>query len=80
MNTEQNTLREKVAKSLGAIRPSLQADGGDVELVNVDDEGVVSVRLTGACRGCPMSTITLKMGIERALREQIPEIKSVEAV
>jgi len=80
MNTEQNTLREKVAKSLGAIRPSLQADGGDVELVNVNDEGVVSVRLTGACRGCPMSTMTLKMGIERALREQIPEIKSVEAV
>ena len=80
MNTEQNTLKEKVAKSLGAIRPSLQADGGDVELVNVDDKGVVSVRLTGACRGCPMSTITLKMGIERALREQIPEIKSVEAV
>ena len=80
MNTEPNTLREKVVKSLGAIRPSLQADGGDVELVNVDDEGVVSVRLTGACRGCPMSTMTLKMGIERALREQIPEIKSVEAV
>ena len=80
MNTEQNTLKEKVAKSLGSIRPSLQADGGDVELVNVDDKGVVSVRLVGACRGCPISTMTLKMGIERALREQIPEIKSVEAV
>ena len=80
MNTEPNTLREKVVKSLGAIRPSLQADGGDVELVSVNDEGVVSVRLVGACRGCPMSTMTLKMGIERALREQIPEIKSVEAV
>jgi Fe-S cluster biogenesis protein NfuA len=80
MNTEQNTLREKVEESLMAIRPSLQADGGDVELVNVDDEGVVSVRLVGACRGCPMSTMTLKMGIERTLREQIPEIKSVEAV
>jgi Fe-S cluster biogenesis protein NfuA len=80
MNTEQNTLREKVAKSLGAIRPSLQADGGDVELVDVSNEGVVSVRLVGACRGCPMSTMTLKMGIERALREQIPEVKSVEAV
>ena len=80
MNTEQNTLKEKVAKSLESVRPSLQADGGDVELVNVDDKGVVSVRLTGACRGCPMSTMTLKMGIERALREQIPEIKSVEAV
>ena len=80
MNTEQNTLREKVEKSLGTIRPSLQADGGDVELVNVDDKGVVSVRLTGACRGCPMSTMTLKMGIGRVLREQIPEITSVEAV
>ena len=80
MNTEQNTLREKVEKSLEAIRPSLQADGGDVELVNVDDKGVVSVRLTGACRGCPMSTMTLKMGIGRVLREQIPEITSVEAV
>ncbi len=80
MNTEPNTLKEKVAKSLGSIRPSLQADGGDVELVDVNDEGVVSVRLVGACRGCPMSTMTLKMGIERMLREQIPEIKSVEAV
>jgi len=80
MNTEPNTLNQKVAKALTAIRPSLQADGGDVKLVDVSDEGVVSVRLTGACRGCPMSTMTLKMGIERALREQIPEIKSVEAV
>ncbi len=80
MSTEHDSLQEKVEESLGAIRPSLQADGGDVELVNVDDKGVVSVRLTGACRGCPMSTMTLKMGIERALREQIPEIKSVEAV
>ena len=80
MNTESNTLKQKVAKTLTAIRPSLQADGGDVELVNVDDKGVVSVRLTGACRGCPMSTMTLKMGIERILREQIPEIKSVVSV
>jgi len=80
MNIEQSTLKEKVAKSLESIRPSLQADGGDVELVNVDDKGVVSVRLTGACRGCPMSTMTLKMGIERVLREQIPEIKSVVSV
>ncbi len=80
MNTEPNTLKQKVAKTLMVIRPGLQADGGDVELVNVDDKGVVSVRLTGACRGCPMSTMTLKMGIERMLREQIPEIKSVEAV
>jgi len=80
MNTEPNTLKQKVTKTLMAIRPSLQADGGDVELVDVSEEGVVSVRLTGACRGCPMSTMTLKMGIERILREQNPEIKSVEAV
>jgi len=80
MNTEPNTLKQKVTKTLMAIRPSLQADGGDVELVDVSKEGVVSVRLTGACRGCPMSTMTLKMGIERILREQNPEIKSVEAV
>ncbi len=79
MNAEHN-LQEQVAKTLTAIRPSLQADGGDVELVNVSDEGIVSVRLTGACRGCPMSTMTLKMGIERALRAQVPEIKSVEAI
>ena len=79
MSAEDN-LREQVATSLGSIRPSLQADGGDVELVDVSEEGVVSVRLTGACRGCPMSTMTLKMGIERVLREQIPDIKSVEAV
>jgi len=79
MNPENN-LQEQVEKSLGSIRPSLQADGGDVEFVDVNDEGVVSVRLTGACRGCPMSTLTLKMGIERALRAQIPGIKSVVAV
>ncbi|HDQ70761.1 MAG TPA: NifU family protein [Chloroflexi bacterium] len=76
----ENNLREQVATSLGSIRPSLQADGGDVELVDVNDEGVVSVRLTGACRGCPMSTMTLKMGIERALQAQVPGVKSVEAV
>ncbi len=80
MSTEQNTLKEKVEKTLMSIRPRLQADGGDVELVNVNDEGIVSVRLVGACRGCPMSTMTLKMGIERILRQQVPEVKSVEAV
>ena len=75
-----DSLQEQVAKSLGNIRPSLQADGGDVELVSVSADGVVSVRLTGACRGCPMSTMTLKMGIERVLRTQVPGVKSVEAV
>jgi Fe-S cluster biogenesis protein NfuA len=70
-------MREKVEAVLKKIRPNLQADGGDVELVDVVD-GVVKVRLTGACGTCPMSTMTLKMGVERILKEQIPEIKSVE--
>ncbi len=70
-------MREKVEAVLKKIRPNLQADGGDVELVEVVD-GVVKVRLTGACGTCPMSTMTLKMGVERILKEQIPEIKSVE--
>jgi Fe-S cluster biogenesis protein NfuA len=72
-------MRDKVAAALAQIRPALQADGGDVELVDVTD-GVVKLKLTGACRGCPMSTMTLKMGIERALKKQIPEIKEVVAV
>jgi Fe-S cluster biogenesis protein NfuA len=72
-------MKEKVEAALEQIRPSLQADGGDVELVSVDD-GVVSLRLTGACGGCPMSAMTLKMGIERVLRGQIPEVKEVVAV
>ncbi len=80
MNTEQNALKQKVEKTLTAIRPGLQADGGDVELVNVDDEGIVSVRLVGACRGCPASTMTLKMGIERILKQQVPEVTGVKAV
>jgi Fe-S cluster biogenesis protein NfuA len=72
-------MREKVQEALNKIRPNLQADGGDVELVDVVD-GVVKVKLTGACGMCPMSTMTLKMGIERALKEQIPEIKEVQSV
>jgi len=80
MNTEQDTLRTKVETSLNTIRPRLRADGGDVELVDVSDDGVVSVRLTGACHGCPGAILTLRMGIERILREQIPEITAVEAV
>ncbi len=71
-------MRDKVAAALAQIRPALQADGGDVELVDVTD-GVVKLKLTGACSGCPMSTMTLKMGIERVLKEQIPEIKEVVA-
>ncbi len=72
-------MREKVEGALAKIRPALQADGGDVELVDVD-EGVVKVKLTGACAGCPVSTMTLKMGIERLLKEEIPDVKEVVAV
>ncbi len=72
-------MREEIEKALAKVRPALQADGGDVELVDVQD-GIVSVKLTGACGGCPMSQMTLKEGIERAIREAVPEIKGVEAV
>ena len=72
-------MREKIEAAIGRIRPALQADGGDVELVEVKD-GVVSVRLTGACGGCPMATMTLKNGIERIIREEVPEVKEVVAV
>jgi Fe-S cluster biogenesis protein NfuA len=67
---------EKVKLALEKIRPALQADGGDVELVSVKD-GIVTVKLKGACGGCPMSQMTLKKGIERVLKEQVPEVKSV---
>ncbi len=70
---------DKVEKALDKIRPALRADGGDVELVEVKDD-VVKVKLTGACGGCPMSQLTLKMGIERLLKQEIPEIKEVVAV
>lgn len=72
-------MKEKVEKVLDKIRPSLMADGGNVELVDVED-GVVKVRLTGACGGCPMSQMTLKMGIERLLKQELPEIQEVIAV
>jgi len=72
-------MREKVEAALSRIRPALQADGGDVELVDVS-EGVVTLRLTGACDGCPMSTMTLRAGIERVLKEQVPEVSEVVAV
>jgi Fe-S cluster biogenesis protein NfuA len=70
-------MREKVQEVLNLVRPTLQADGGDVELVDVSDDGVVSVKLTGACGSCPMSTMTLKMGIEKTLMEHLPEVKEV---
>jgi Fe-S cluster biogenesis protein NfuA len=70
-------IRERVQGVLNLIRPAVQADGGDVELVDVTGEGVVSIRFHGACHGCPSSTMTLQMGIERNLREKIPEVKQV---
>jgi len=73
-------MKEKVEATLGRIRPSLQADGGDVELVEVSPDGVVKVKLTGACAGCAMSQMTLKMGIERALKQEVPEVKEVISV
>ena len=72
-------MKEKIQIAIDRVRPTLQADGGDVELVEVKD-GVVSVRLTGACGGCPMATMTLKNGIERVIREEVPEVKEVVAV
>ena len=73
-------MNEKVETALGKIRPSLKADGGDVELVEVTPDGVVKVRLTGACGGCPMSQMTLKMGIGRVLKQEVPELKEVFSV
>ena len=70
--------RTLVENALADVRPSLQADGGDVELVEVTEEGVVKVKLTGACHGCPMSQMTLNQGIERYLKKQIPDILKVE--
>ena len=72
-------MQDKVTEVLDKIRPALQRDGGDLELVEVSD-GTVKVKLTGACAGCPMSTMTLKMGVEKILKEQIPEVKEVVAV
>ncbi len=73
-------MKEKVQKAIDDIRPSLQADGGDVQLVEVGDDGVVKVRLVGACAGCPMSQMTLKNGIEKYLKKMVPEVKTVVSV
>jgi Fe-S cluster biogenesis protein NfuA len=73
-------MREQVEAALNKVRPMLQNDGGDVELVDVTDDGVVQVRLKGACGGCPMATLTLKNGIERILKEQVPSVTQVIAV
>lgn len=72
-------LKNKVEEALNEIRGALKADGGDVELVSVTDDGTVTVKLTGACGCCPMSQMTLKMGIERTLKQRVPEVKKVVA-
>ncbi len=74
-------MKEEVEKVIEQIRPNLQADGGDIEIVDIDEEdGIVRVRLMGACGFCPMSTMTLQMGVERVIKEQVPGVKRVEAV
>jgi Fe-S cluster biogenesis protein NfuA len=73
-------MKEKVENALKKIRPSLQADGGDVQLVDVSADGVVKVKLNGSCGCCPMSQMTLKMGIERIIKQEVPEVKEVVAV
>ena len=78
--TDQQTTRERVQGVINLIRPAVQADGGDIELVDVTPGGVVQIRFHGACHGCPSSTMTLQMGIERNLRERVPEITQVVPV
>ncbi len=72
-------VKERVDQALEMIRPALQADGGDIEVVEISEDGVVTVRLMGACGGCPMSQMTLQQGVERLLVEQVPEVTKVEA-
>jgi len=78
--TEEKTLKERVKIALEKIKPALQADGGDVELVDVNSDGIVKVKLKGACLGCPMSQMTLQMGIGRTLKKEITEVKDVVGV
>lgn len=73
-------MKEKIETALNNIRPNLQADGGDVALVDVTDDGVVKVKLLGACHGCPMSQMTLKMGIQKYLQKEVPGVKEVVSV
>lgn len=79
-STSSADVTERVARVINAIRPAVQSDGGDLELLEVTEDGVVRVRLHGACVGCPSSLVTLKMGIEQNLREHVPEVREVEAV
>ncbi len=80
MSETQKSTNEKIEDAINKIRPMLQNDGGDIELVSIDDDLTVNVRLQGACRGCPGAQMTLKMGVERVIRESVPEIKEVVAV
>lgn len=73
-------LKERVIEVLDKIRPFLQRDGGDIQLIDVQEDGVVKVKLTGACSGCPMSAITLKNAVESTLKQEVPEVKSVESI
>ena len=73
-------MKEQVEEALNDIRPQLQADGGDIELVEVTEDGVVKVRLVGACSGCPGAAMTLQLGVERVVKARVPEVKAVEAV
>ncbi len=77
---KESKMKEKVEEAIKDIKPSLRADGGDVELLEVTEEGIVKVRLMGACSGCMMSQVTLKSGIENYLKQQVPEVKEVVAV
>lgn len=77
---KESKIKEKVEEAIKYIRPSLQADGGDVELLEISEEGIVKVRLMGACSGCMMAQVTLKSGIETYLKQQVPEVKEVVAV
>lgn len=76
----QESVKDRVAAVVARIRPMIQADGGDLELVDVKEDGVVQVRLHGACRGCPSAQMTLKMGVERNLMERVPEVTEVVCV
>jgi Fe-S cluster biogenesis protein NfuA len=76
----EKTFEEKVKEVIDSIRPALQGHGGDIELVGTDDDNTVKVRLQGACQGCPGATMTMRMGVERILRERVPEVKEVIAV
>lgn len=77
---EEKSLQDKIVDVIGTIKPMLQADGGDIEFVSIEEDKTVKVRLHGACKGCPGAAMTLKMGVERLLKKRVPEVKEVVAV